>query len=93
MIRHSDTPVEFAEAGGYAVVSATAGRFFNSKYEFKGRPNTWICLSSIPSRRRRSTVLEAVDYVINKVNEILYYKEAEKRAAKQEKKEKGKKQL
>ena len=78
LIKHSDTPVEFAEAGGYAVVSATAGRFFNSRYEFKGRPNAWICLSSIPGRRR-STVLEAVDFVINKVNEALFYTEAEKR--------------
>ena len=79
LIKHSDTPEEFAEAGGYATVSATVGRFFNSRYEFKGRPNTWICLSSIPGRRRRSTVLEAVDFVINKVNETLFYTEAEKR--------------
>jgi hypothetical protein len=71
LIKYSDTPEEFAEAGGYSVISATAGRFFKSKYEFKGRPNTWIIISSIPGRMRRSTVLEAVDYVINRVNKAL----------------------
>ncbi len=61
---YCDSPDCFIEAGGYYIMSTLLGRFFRcTQMPQRGKPNTWIILSSIPGRMRRSTIQHYTDYI------------------------------
>jgi len=61
---YCDSPDCFIEAGGYYLMSTLLGRFFRcTQMPQRGKPNTWIILSSIPGRMRRSTIQHYTDYI------------------------------
>jgi len=59
LMKLTDAPIEFLEAGAYFIISSTLGGMFELYPAVKGlrRPNYWAILSSIPGTYRRSTVI------------------------------------
>jgi len=66
LCKYCDCRREYAEAAGYALISATLGMFFRCPWVPKdsSRPNLFIVLSSDPGLFRRSNVQSAVERII-----------------------------
>ena len=58
-----DSPLVYVEAGAYHLISHTMGQFMRVTGATCKRPNSWIILSSIPGRMRRSSIASYVTRV------------------------------
>ncbi len=70
---YCDAPEDFIKAGGYHLVASLLGRFaILPNVPYGNKPNPWFILSSIPSRMRRSTVLNYVEFVYKRALSYFY---------------------